>query len=552
MRVRTFEVRNFTSLENVRLQDLPNMNVFIGSNGAGKSNLLDSLVLLLSEFGSEVRRELGSSEDFQHLFPNHDSHGGLSPEISATLLLTNKEWIQITGASAMDAENQNDVELSIKKSLAVEEDMVYWLTDISGLDLVHLAEDIENGEPLIDCTIFTSDYPRVEIPLSAFLEELSELFHSSITVIRTNEVPREWDDRFSERPTILGDAAIDDLWRLNQSRGNRRRPWTAISTTFQTLAPHGQRPVGLDSSIQIEEGALTLALGMTGEGSQAMLRLVDELEHSPSIVVLEEPETHLHPGAIKRVGQMLADTAARGRQLFVSTHSPFLIEQSALESFFVVAKGGEWTTVSQLSGIEDLKKLLYGIGMRPSDILFSEAILLVEGHSDALFFSALSNTVGASLTEHHVKAVAANGYPRGKRKIEFWAEVGRDANLPLFMIVDSSAQDEVQDAVSKGHISQEHCLVLQQGELENYYPIELLCESLSTAFGIEIDQDDSDLLSNRVGTLKRLLSKKKWPGQSWKPVLAEEVASKVNRAVAERELSEIVAFLHRVHRLVRS
>ena len=49
--------------------------------------------------------------------------------------------------------------------------------------------------------------------------------------------------------------------------------------------------------------------------------------------------------------------------------------------------------MSPIGGITGLKNLLLDIGMRPSDFLFSNAILLVEGLSDEIFFNHLSNKV---------------------------------------------------------------------------------------------------------------------------------------------------------------
>ena len=106
---------------------------------------------------------------------------------------------------------------------------------------------------------------------------------------------------------------------------------------FEQIAPNEQRPVGVASSIQMEEGTLTVPIGMTGEGSQATLRLIDQLHRGPPIMAIEEPETHLHPTLIKQVGQVLAAMAKEGRQLFVCTHSPFLVEQSSFDSFYVVS-----------------------------------------------------------------------------------------------------------------------------------------------------------------------------------------------------------------------
>ena len=66
--------------------------------------------------------------------------------------------------------------------------------------------------------------------------------------------------------------------------------------------------------------------------------------------------------------------------------------------------------------------------------------------------------------------------PRGRRKIEFWAEVGKDAGIPLYLILDKDAEDEAQSAIKDGSVGNEHCLMLEKGSLEDYYPWEILQE----------------------------------------------------------------------------
>ena len=153
-------------------------------------------------------------------------------------------------------------------------------------------------------------------------------------------------------------------------------------------------------------------------------------------MAIEEPETHLHPALIKQMGNLLAEATNEGKPLFVCTHSPFLVEQSALNSFFVVKKSIDGTNVSQMQGKEDLRNLLYSIGIRPSDILFCNAILLVEDWQRVIPFNAISNKINAPLAERHVQIIRANGKSRGKYKIEFWSEVGREAGIPLYLILD--------------------------------------------------------------------------------------------------------------------
>ena len=289
---------------------------------------------------------------------------------------------------------------------------------------------------------------------------------------------------------------------------------------------------------------MSIPIGMTGEGSQAILRLVDQLDRGPQILAIEEPETHLHPALIKKTGQLLTEAAEKGKQLFVCTHSPFLIDRASLDNLFVVRKGTNGTEVSPMRGTKDIRDTLYDIGMRPSDILFSDAILLVEGQSDEIFFNGLSQKLGVPLAECHVKVILASGMPRGRRKIEFWAEVGRDAGLPLYVILDKSADEKAQRAYIKEHLQPERSLVLERGNLEDYYPWDVLRQALLTILGEEVQE--AIPVGQRVQEIKKLQGAKGM-GNAWKPKLAEEIVRTLNREDAESEVTEVADFLRRLH-----
>ena len=275
-----------------------------------------------------------------------------------------------------------------------------------------------------------------------------------------------------------------------------------------------------------------------------MLRLIGELERGSAIMAIEEPETHLHPTLIKKVGRLLTEATVRGKQLFICTHSPFLIDQSSLNSFFVVKNEGNGTQVSHMRDTYGLRNLLLDMGMRPSDILFSDAILIVEGLSDETFFDGLSNKIDVPLAERHVKIIRANGKSRGKYKIEFWAEVGRDAGIPLYLIFDKGAQEEADRAITQEQIPRANCLILDKGDLEDYYPWPILKEALSKQFGIEVEELIPS--GGRVAELKKLF-RKKAQGNTWKPMLAEEIVQIITREAAESELEEVVSFLRKIY-----
>ena len=549
MRIKNLRIRNFTSLVDVKLSNLPNLVVLIGKNSSGKSNVIDTLARLLTE----PARQLGSIEDFQHLFPNFDTQTSPPPEIAITLTLDPHEWESWIPTDAETIKELEDIEIFIAKQIINVEGLAQWTTNAVSIDgsycvRENVITDIPAVLPVLSTDVTNQDIPTLmSIDNGLFVAQLEETLNAGFKVIHTTENPRDWGDRFSERPTIVSDEHVNALWERSQSSGSLRKRWTTSAKQYEEIAPNEQRPVGVASSIQMEEGTLSIPIGMTGEGSQAMFRLIDLLEDASQIIAIEEPETHLHPGLIKQVGKLLQDKANTGTQVFVCTHSPFLVEQSALDNVYVVKKERGETQISSIGDTEGLRNMLLYIGMRPSDILFSNAILLVEGLSDEIFFNGLSNKNKTPLVETYVKFVRAGGYPSGRHKIEFWAEVGRDAGLPLYLILDKNAQNEVEIAVGKGLVDQEQCLILQKGDLEDCYPWPLFEKAASTLFDVTID--DSISIDTRVKDLKKKLTGKKNRNE-WKPLIAEEIVRTITPEHIKSEIVEIAEFVRKIHREV--
>ena len=245
---------------------------------------------------------------------------------------------------------------------------------------------------------------------------------------------------FAERPSILSFERVNRLWGLSQAQGNQRQHWFRLARQYETITPDQGRLAGVSGHIELEEGTLSVPIGLTGEGTQSILTLIDEIISGPQIMAIEEPETHLHPELVKKAGRLLAEQAASGKQLFVCTHSPFLIDRSALENCYFVRKEAEATRISGIGDKDSLRDLLLDIGMRPSDVLFADAILIVDGLSDEIFYNGLSRILRVPLADRYIRTIASNGKNNGTYKIEFWTKVGQEAGLPVYVIADKDGR----------------------------------------------------------------------------------------------------------------
>ena len=84
-----------------------------------------------------------------------------------------------------------------------------------------------------------------------------------------------------------------------------------------------------------------------------LVLLYDPAPHP--LLCIEEPENQLYPFLLGELAEEFADYAKRGGQVFVSTHSPDLLNAVGLDSIYVLEKAEGVTTVSHAADNLQLK-----------------------------------------------------------------------------------------------------------------------------------------------------------------------------------------------------
>jgi ABC-type cobalamin/Fe3+-siderophores transport system ATPase subunit len=116
----------------------------------------------------------------------------------------------------------------------------------------------------------------------------------------------------------------------------------------------------------------------------------------PGLFFLEEPETGLSPAAQSRIVDLLAYLASdNGKQIFISTHSPFVVEALGTENVIVMKRplGAEWHEARNNIHLDEL-------GMAP----VKKGIFFFEDNKAKIFFERLLDIYGSSLRKTHDKA----------------------------------------------------------------------------------------------------------------------------------------------------
>jgi energy-coupling factor transporter ATP-binding protein EcfA2 len=169
---------------------------------------------------------------------------------------------------------------------------------------------------------------------------------------------------------------------------NRPDVWARLVSLVQQIVPGVgalMTPVGGNqSSIVFQDEQLpshTHNLKDLGTGvEQLLMTLVVGLTQTAYTIVLEEPETGLHPGAQRALLGLLHDWS-RNRTFVASTHSATMLDWTSPSTSVVsVSRAGLDSTAALVT--TERASVLRDLGVRISDVLSAEFILILEGPTD--------------------------------------------------------------------------------------------------------------------------------------------------------------------------
>jgi len=254
-------------------------------------------------------------------------------------------------------------------------------------------------------------------------------------------------DLLTNRPEIL-----EDLRRLiaevvpGVGRLEIRTSGSGMQVVF---AADGAELNLKDLGTGVEQLLMTLVVGLT--------------ETPPFTLVIEEPETNLHPGAQRALLGLLKDWAT-DRQIVATTHSPVLLDWSPSgERLWHVARAGGASTVAPVG--EDLAVRLGSLGIRRSDVLSASRVLVLEGPSD----EDVLRVWFPEVLRNPAVAVLHGGGGDNARHADLLAEwlTGVD-KIGLQRVLYLRDRDELSAAALRRLQNTKTVEVLQRRELENY------------------------------------------------------------------------------------
>ena len=147
-----------------------------------------------------------------------------------------------------------------------------------------------------------------------------------------------WDPQGDYIPMYLANLYARDKEKWRKTKGFLEKFGRASGLfneiSIKTFGPRGSGPFQVQiGNYEKSSRGLKRNLIDVGYGVSQALPVVTELFHdeSPSMLLLQQPEVHLHPSAQAALGSLFCDVASSGRQLIVETHSDYILDRVRLD-----------------------------------------------------------------------------------------------------------------------------------------------------------------------------------------------------------------------------
>ncbi|MCB1867902.1 MAG: AAA family ATPase [Gammaproteobacteria bacterium] len=131
------------------------------------------------------------------------------------------------------------------------------------------------------------------------------------------------------------------------------------------------------------------------------------------LLLIEEPEAHLHPQRQLRLMQFLQNQASVERpdgqkiQIIVTTHSPNLASTIRLDNLVLIQDGKAFPLKSGKTKLEksDYRFLERFLDVTKANLFFARGIVIVEGDGENILLPTLARLIGCDFAEHGVSVV---------------------------------------------------------------------------------------------------------------------------------------------------
>jgi putative ATP-dependent endonuclease of OLD family len=498
--------------------------VLIGENNCGKSNVIRALDILFGEYHPKYK-------DIEH-FDHHDRNP--NNPIVITGEVSNFNGRLGRPPQRIDAYKFKAVKGSEIDYVAILEDghpHAYVTNDVRG----ELTSIIVNSEHNLSYQLsYSSKY--------TLLSKVMKVLHKSL-------ISDEERVKTLKRLYVAIQDTFDEVPEFRAFKGSMSMISGEILANMSYMLNmdfSAYDPSNYFKSLRVNpvEGTDARSFEELGTGQQQLLALAFAHAYCKSfingdiILILDEPESHLHPLAQKWLSKMITKMALDGLQIVITTHSANFIDLLNIDGLFLLRKDGQATSVINHSA-DSLYKHCIQTGANPEKTkqdtvvpfyanhstthilngFFAKKIVLVEGLTEELSLPIYLERRGLDVTREGIEVIGV----QGKGNLAKWWRLFTLYGIPTFVCFDN---DKKNDTKGTHRADSLKAIGIVDSELEAILDIEdWIISNSYCVFGVDFETTMKSVFKDyeEVEELQKNLL-----GTTSKHIVAREVAKNLN------------------------
>lgn len=452
VRIKSISIEGYRSIADPVDIVFPNEKpvVLMGENNAGKSNIVHALDRVMGELYPGTR-----PVDDNDFYGRNPESGRFQIEVNMEGLSFKDRYGKTRTIDKFeylwDANDQASQERPFK---AVHHD---------GYENYFVSNEVRNK-----CVCITVGADRrLSYQLSylsryTFLSKLTRKFHADL--MSSPELVEELNKKYDEIVKIY--RAVDRFAAFDQELQSQVEELSSSLPYKLSVDFSAYDPTNYYHSLRVRprEGDSTRSFEELGTGQEQILAIAFAYAYARAfhdeanlLLVIEEPEAHLHPLNQRWVATKLHEIAAMGVQVFVTTHSAAFLDIMNLDGFVRVFKEDGCTCVQQRSADEfaaycaangapsrdGLRALQFYEPHSTEEILngfFARKVVLVEGATESF---ALPIYLGKAGLDNHREGIAIVPVG-GVGNLAKWWRLFTAFDIPCYVVLDNDHKSDTR------------------------------------------------------------------------------------------------------------
>lgn len=483
MKLRHLQIKNFRGITDLDL-DFGDITVLIGENNTGKTAVLDALRFALRD----VRSRRGCAFDaYDFHLPNANFEPATAPAISIRLTFTEEtpgEWndqqvARLTRAKIAQIDDKGCTSVILKVGARFDPVVQDFIQDWEFQNLTGAALTNVPDSAILTLQNEVSYYYLAALRDAAKHFDAKGVFwrpflkESQLTVEKRTEIEAKLAevnnlivsshgsfaqvvDRLKEVQNVVSMIGGDDLVSVDAVPGR----------LFDMLA---KAQVNLNSGTGAK-----IPVGRHGEGTQSLAVLtlfnafLQAWNNGVPIVALEEPESHLHPNAVRALWQLIERIPG---QKIISTHSGDLLSEVPSESVIRLYLQSGRVIPKRMSDIplDEKKKRQFNFHIRHArgELLFARCWILGEGETEVTLLPELARILGKDLEKNGIRCIAYR-----QSDISLFIQIAEAMGIHLITLTDNDVQGKTdQEKVRNSlgiRLESDFLFVMAEDDIEQY------------------------------------------------------------------------------------